>query len=110
DQHADRDQPAFAVAHCITKGPPLIERRAPPTKGKRYFFTRSPRWAQVVSISWEPRTGPSPGREIVGGASRRRPGRLQLQGHRLDQRAKVPAPGRALRRGCRASSSGGFFP
>src|SRR6266436_8634021 len=34
DQHADRDHSAFAVAHCITKGPPLVERRAPLTKGE----------------------------------------------------------------------------
>src|SRR5215510_12162934 len=29
---------------CITKGPPLVERRAPPTKGES---TRSPGWAQA---------------------------------------------------------------
>src|SRR5262244_2843543 len=29
---------------CITKGPPLVERRAPPTKGES---TRSPEWAQA---------------------------------------------------------------
>jgi hypothetical protein len=34
DQHADLDHSAFAVARCITKGPPLVERQTPLTKGE----------------------------------------------------------------------------
>src|SRR5262249_10644761 len=42
-QHADRDQSAFAVASHNKRAHPLVERRAPPTKGES---TRPPGWAQ----------------------------------------------------------------
>src|SRR5262249_3008981 len=42
-QHADRDQSAFAVASHDKRAHPLVERRAPPTKGES---TRPPGWAQ----------------------------------------------------------------
>src|SRR5262245_46151456 len=43
-QHGDRDQSAFAVASHNKRAHPLVERRAPPTKGES---TRSAGWAQA---------------------------------------------------------------
>src|SRR5262249_23791640 len=43
-QHADRDQSAFTVASHNKRAHPLVERRAPPTKGES---TGSAGWAQA---------------------------------------------------------------
>src|SRR5262245_16470482 len=46
DEHADCDELAFAIAHYIAKAR-RWKGRAPPTRGERYFFTRSVGSAQA---------------------------------------------------------------